>query len=170
MANTTGSGGRGNATPLELKRLRGNAGHQKLPDISKTQALEPASSEIADMVPATLGEPGTAMWKYIWKTGAQWISPQTEIPAVLRLCELVDLGEKMKAKFFDTGDTHYAKEYYGSIDRQVVLMRELGLTPAARSRLGVAEVKTKSRIAQLQLEREREQRKRDEVRASRENG
>lgn len=168
MVNKPGMGGRGNQTPLELVRLRGNPGHRVMPDEKGTQALEEARVlGIADKAPPTLDEPGKALWHYIWTAGASWISPTTDVDAVLRLCELTDFGEKMKRKFFDTGDTHYAKDYYGSIDRQIALMRELGLTPAARSRLGVAEVKTKSRIQQLQLEREREERKRREAAQSR---
>lgn len=164
MANQPGMGGRGNTVPLEVVRQRGNPGHKALPDVRYTQPLTSADDvDIAGTVPATLRDPGRALWGYIWRTGAAWISPQTDAVAVTMLCEVTDYVQIMRQKFIQTGEICYSREYLAAIDKQITLMRELGLTPIARSKLGVAEVKSKSRLEQLRLDREREERKRGTV-------
>lgn len=162
MSNFTGRGGYGNQDPLELKRLRGNPGHQKLPDIRTTQALTSAQDiDMTNHVPAQLRTAaGKALWAYAWSAGAVWISPQTDVAAVTMLCEITDFAQIMRAKFIETGEICYSREYIAATDKQISLLRELGLTPAARTKLGVAEVKSKSRLEQLRLDREREERKR----------
>lgn len=148
--------------PLELKRMRGNPGHQRLPDVRTTQALTSAVDiDMTEHVPAQLKQAGTALWAYVWTAGATWISPQTDAAAVTMLCETTDFAQIMRAKFIETGEICYSREYIAATDKQIALLRELGLTPAARSKLGVAEVKSKSRLEQLRLDREREERKRN---------
>jgi phage terminase small subunit len=162
MANQPGMGGAYNQIPLEVTRLRGNPGHKKLPDVRTTQAL--LSAEDVDMlseVPAQLQPIGASLWRYAWSAGASWISPQTDAAAVTMLCEITDFAQLMRAKFIQTGEICYSREYIAATDKQISLLRELGLTPAARSKLGVAEVKSKSRLEQLRLDREREERKRN---------
>lgn len=159
MANQPMAGA-GNIVPVEIKRLRGNPGHAAMPDFRDTQPL--ASSHDIDMtkyIPSQLQEPGISAWLYIWKAGATWISPQTDAGAVTRLCELADLAATMKAKFFETGELCYSKEYLAATEKEISLMRDLGLTPAARTKLGVAEVKSASRLHQLRMLNEREQQK-----------
>lgn len=154
-------GGYGNVTPVELQRLRGNPGKRPLPDINSTQALSSATDiNMMANIPAHLRSAGKALWSYVWEAGAVWISPQTDAGAVTKLCEVADFAEIMRAKFMETGELCYSREYLAATDKQIALFRELGLTPAARTRLGVAEVKSKSRLEQLRLDREREERKR----------
>lgn len=153
--------------PLEVKRTRGNPGHQALPDVRTTQALSSALDiDMTEHVPAQLGTAGKALWGYAWHAGATWISPQSDAAAVTLLCEVTDFAQIMRSKFIETGEICYSREYIAATDKQIALLRELGLTPAARSKLGVAEVKSKSRLEQLRLDREREERKRTDAAAS----
>lgn len=159
--NQPGMGGRGNTVPIEVMRARGNPSHRPLPDIRYTQGL--ASAEDVDMTvhtPHQLGDAGKALWLYMWNAGAVWISPQTDVAAVTILCEITDFAQIMRAKFIQTGEICYSREYIAATDKQIALLRELGLSPASRTKLGVAEVKSKSRLEQLRLDREREERKR----------
>jgi hypothetical protein len=154
-------GGRGNVVPVELQRIRGNPGKRSLPDINSTQPLSSAIDiDMSQHVPVQLREAGKALWAYVWSAGAVWISPQSDAGAVTKLCEVADFAEIMRSKFLTTGELCYSREYLAATDKQIALFRELGLTPAARTKLGVAEVKSKSRLEQLRLDREREERKR----------
>jgi hypothetical protein len=166
MAN---SGQPGSTFPVanELKRLRGNPGKHPIPDERAVQPLtSSADINMLEHVPKQLRTAGIALWNYVWGAGACWISPQTDASAVTKLCEVSDYAEMMRAKFYATGEICYSREYLTATDKQIVMFRELGLTPISRSKLGVAEVKTKSRIEQLRLDKEREER----LRADKLNG
>lgn len=117
--------------------------------------------DMTQHIPAQLKQAGIAAWNYIWQAGAVWISPQSDAGAVTRLCELADFAATMKAKFYETGDLKYSREYLQATEKEVQLMRDLGLTPAARSRLGVAEVKSASKLNQLRMLREREEQRKN---------
>ena len=158
-------GGRGNMVPAEVNRLRGNPAKRSMPGELTQQALVSAFDvDMREHTPKQLKAPGKSLWEYIWGAGAAWISPQTDAAAVTKLCELTDYCENMRTLFNKTGEICYSREYLTGTEKQLAMFRELGLTPIARSRLGVAEVKTKSRIEQLRLDREREERKREERR------
>lgn len=167
MSNDSHAGRSYTPVPTELQRLRGNPGKKSLPDERSVQHLKSAQDvDMRQHVPLQLREAGKALWGYIWQAGAVWISPQTDAASVTKLCELADYAEMMRQKFYHTGEICYSREYLAASDKQIAMFRELGLTPIARSKLGVAEVKTVSRIEQLRLDREREERKREAARAN----
>lgn len=140
--------------PNELKRVLGNPGKRKLPDVSNVIALP----RIDDKPPAQLSKGAKKLWTDI-RAMAPWIANSDGI-ALIELCEKFDrktyLAKKLKETeyvlFTDKGYA-YANPLVGMIsttENEILkLLSVLGLTPSDRSKLGVAEVKVRSKLDEL---------------------
>jgi P27 family predicted phage terminase small subunit len=146
--------------PVEIKRRTGNPGKRKLPEpISIVRASESPRS-----VPANLGVAGSALWDAVWSAGTDWLAP-SDAPLVAILAELADERESWKDRAATDGPTfttatgyvalHPAVSQVRTITRDMIaVLSLLGFSPTDRSRLGLAEVKRMSGLAEL-LERRR---------------
>jgi P27 family predicted phage terminase small subunit len=140
--------------PTEQKRRNGNPGQRKLPDLKNVISLVPIKGD----APLHLSEAGATMWSDV-RAMAPWIAT-TDGKLLTELCEKMDkkyeLREKLAATdyvlFTDKGYA-YANPLFGMLNTVegdiVKLLSLLGLTPVDRSKLGVAEVTTKGKLAQL---------------------
>jgi P27 family predicted phage terminase small subunit len=140
--------------PTEQKRRNGNPGQRKLPDFKNVIALAPIKAD----APLHLSEAGAKMWIDV-RAMAPWIAT-TDGKLLIELCEKMDkkyeLREKLAATdyvlYTDKGYA-YANPLFGMLNTVegdiVKLLSLLGLTPIDRSKLGVAEVTTKGKLAQL---------------------
>jgi P27 family predicted phage terminase small subunit len=147
-------------TPLEQRRLKGrsagrDSGGRKLPDPENVVALRGVEGGLPEP-PASLTDdgPGLARWIRIWRE-ASWLSPATDVDVVTRLCEAEDLyagmAQALAAEgFYVTGSQGQLRpnpllsQMRATAAQMLQLEREIGLTPAARGSLGVAEVKPAS--------------------------
>ena len=78
---------------------------------------------------------------------------QTDIELLLMTCEMVDERWNLRARVMQDMEDSKARRGLRELDRQIVSnLSLLGFTPSDRSRLGVAEVKAKTRLEEL-LER-----------------
>lgn len=148
--------------PNELKRIQGNPGHQKLPNIASVTALPQIKSD----APAHLTEPTKEVWSLI-RERANWIA-NTDEPSLVLLCEKLDRRAELIAKlsasdyvlYTDKGYA-YANPLVGMISNIEIeitkLFSLLGLTPADRSKIGVAEVQKISALDQLVAKRQQRQ-------------
>jgi hypothetical protein len=96
-----------------------------------------------------LGSYGKQFWERVWQMGSTWISSSTDYEAMLMTAEMVDERWNLRVKVMTDGqarDRRALRDLDRMIQSQLSL---LGLTPADRSRLGVAEVKKMSKIAEL---------------------
>ena len=140
--------------PVEQKRKNGNPGQRKLPDLKNVIALP----QIKGDAPLHLSDAGQKMWADV-RAMAPWIA-NTDGKLLVELCEKMDkkyeLREKLAASdyvlYTDKGYA-YANPLFGMLNTVegdiVKLLSLLGLTPIDRSKLGVAEVTTKGKLAQL---------------------
>jgi len=140
-------------TPIEKKRALGNPGKRALPDIGETHAISPIG-----VAPAELGEHGREAWDQLTRS-APWLG-ESDRALVVQFCDKADrraeLVEKLKATDYvlltDKGYA-YANPMVGMIStiesEMVKMMSLLGLTPADRARLGLAEVKAQSTLEKL---------------------
>ena len=140
--------------PTEQKRRNGNPGQRKLPDLKNVIALAPIKAD----APLHLSNAGAKMWADV-RAMAPWIAT-TDGKLLIELCEKMDkkyeLREKLAASdyvlYTDKGYA-YANPLFGMLNTVegdiVKLLSLLGLTPIDRSKLGVAEVTTKGKLAQL---------------------
>ncbi len=140
--------------PVEQKRKNGNPGQRKLPDLKNVIALP----QIKGDAPLHLSDAGQKMWTDV-RAMAPWIA-NTDAKLLIELCEKMDKKYELKEKlaatdyvlFTDKGYA-YANPLFGmlnTVENDIVkLLSLLGLTPVDRSKLGVAEVTTKGKLAQL---------------------
>lgn len=136
--------------PAEVKRRRGNPGRRPLPE--PVVALPQATTIPEPLRP--LGPDGRREWDRIWAMGRVWISPDSDIGIVQRLCEQYD--EYVRLRFLVLRDEDIdERKALRALDKAITDKESLlGLTPTDRTRLGVAEV-----VAQSALERMRQQRR-----------
>ena len=144
--------------PTELTRKKGNPSRKKLPALASVTVL-PASVSPA---PAHLSETQKELWDSI-KRVAFWISGTDEVTLQL-LCEKLDRRARLVARFetedplliTNTGYV-YQNPLFGmisTIENEIFkLFSVLGLTPADRTRLGVGEVKARSKLDELIAQR-----------------
>ena len=137
--------------PIEQKRLLGNPGHRPLPKEGELQVLDAAVGIPEPERP--LGTYGRKLWDRIWSNGISWISPVTDVELLLMTCEMIDERWNLRAKVIKDGVAADARR----LDRlsQLIIsnLSLLGFTPADRTRLGVAEVKAKSKLEELMARR-----------------
>ena len=133
--------------PTEVKRALGNPGKRPLPS-EKTIVALPQITHIPDPS-RPLGSYGKQFWDRVWQMGSTWISSNTDYEAMLMTAEMIDERWNLRVKVMTDGqarDRRALRDLDRMIQSQLSL---LGLTPADRSRLGVAEVKKMSKIAEL---------------------
>ena len=140
-------------TPIEKKRQLGNPGKRALPDISSTHAIAPLA-----LPPETLGEAGLEKWHTI-HSACPWLG-ESDRESLVLYCEKADRHAEMVEKLQNTDYVlltdkgySYANPLVGMIStietEMAKLQSLLGLTPADRSRLGLAEVKAASTLEKL---------------------
>jgi len=133
--------------PTEVKRALGNPGKRALPNPKEIVAL-PAITDTPDPS-RPLGSHGKQFWDRVWQMGSSWISSNTDYEAMLMTAEMIDERWNLRVKVMTDGqarDRRALRDLDRAIQSQLSL---LGLTPADRSRLGVAEVKKMSKLAEL---------------------
>ena len=140
-------------TPIEKKRQLGNPGKRALPDIASTHAIAPLS-----LPPDTLGEVGLAAWHEI-HSAAPWLG-ESDRESLALYCEKAERRAEMVEKLQNTDFVlltnkgyAYANPLVGMVStietEMTKLLSLIGLTPADRSRLGLAEVKAASTLEKL---------------------
>jgi len=145
--------------PNELVRKQGNPGRKKLPELAAVINLP----QINDEAPAHLSEPTQKLWVQL-RDLATWIS-ETDRSVLLLLCEKLDRRADLQARLQNSDPVLYTDKGYAyanplvgmlsTIESEIVkLFSLIGLTPADRSRLGVAEVKRASALDNLIAKRQ----------------
>ena len=143
--------------PTERKRKLGNPGKRALPDQATVIALPP----VVDDTPVQLGPAGRAVWDLV-TAECKWLA-ETDRPVLVLLCEKFDRRQDFITRLEQSDPVLYTDKGYAyanplvgmlsSIETEIAkLLGALGLTPTDRTRLGVAEVKAKSKLEEL-LER-----------------
>lgn len=142
------------AKPTELKRALGNPGKRKLPDKAKVIMLPQISSE----PPAHLSKTEKTKWIELRKL-APWIAI-TDEPLLTSLIEKMSRQKELQAQlkkstfvlYTDKGYA-YANPLFGmlsTIETEIFkLLCQLGLTPVDRSKMGVAEVKARTKLEEI---------------------
>jgi hypothetical protein len=133
--------------PVEIKRALGNPGKRALPS-EKTIVALPAITQIPE-TSRPLGTYGKQFWERVWQMGSSWISSNTDYETMLMTAEMIDERWNLRVKVMTDGQAR-DRRALRDLDRAIQSqLASLGLTPADRSRLGVAEVKKMSKIAEL---------------------
>lgn len=152
--------------PVEQKRLTGrspgrDAGGRALPEPVVTLA----ASATVPVAPGSLGDAGRRAWDRLWTAGQAWLSLSTDADVLTRLCEAHDERDAIRDQIAQDGlmvlgsqgqsRPHPLLSHVRALEAQMTRWEiECGFTPAARSKLGYAEVKRVSKMDEL-LERRR---------------
>ncbi|MEY9873629.1 P27 family predicted phage terminase small subunit [Streptacidiphilus sp. MAP12-33] len=150
--------------PSEQKRRLGNPGKRALPALASVAPLSAA----VEPAPDHLEPDGRELWDRVSR-GAVWLAP-SDLFALTLLCELADRRARYAALLSEQGPTltnpsgrvvaNPLVAMMSAAERQMVeLASLLGLTPADRSRLGVAEVRAGNALEDMlrkRAEREHE--------------
>jgi hypothetical protein len=137
--------------PVEVKRKLGNPGKGPLPTNSLTLT---GITEIPEPS-RQLFEAGIEMWNRIWSMGQIWLSPQTDIELLLMTCELIDERVRLRTQVWNGNGDWHDRKALRELEKNIVNnLSLLGFTPADRSRMGVAEVKARSKLEELRAKRD----------------
>lgn len=139
--------------PIELRRKLGNPGKQALPNENET-ILIPAIDEIPEPH-RQLFDAGLELWNRTWSMGQLWISPKTDVELLLMTCEMLDERVRLRAFVWNNPDAWRERKALRELEKNITnSLSLLGFTPTDRTRLGVAEVKAKSKLEELRAKRE----------------
>jgi len=129
--------------PIEEKRRLGNPGRRPLPEalpmveggyIEPQRALEFA---------------GMQLWRAAMTTGERWIARNSDTQLLLMVCEQMDRRTDLISKIEETQEWRLYRALH-DLEKMISMnLSMLGFTPTDRTRLGLAEVKTASKLEEL---------------------
>ena len=138
------------ATPLEMKRLTGNPGQRKMPEISETFELEGGYVEPH----RELGDAGKMLWDRVFARGKTWVSKQTDVEALMIVCKQLDRQVMLEKQVESAPDDFHLLRQLLELEKAIMSgLGVMGFTVDARARLGLAEIKAKSAFETLMAER-----------------
>jgi hypothetical protein len=98
--------------------------------------------------PRRLDESGLRLWNEAWRLG--WLSVNADIEAVALLCERMDERDQLRSFVLDNVEAWRERASLRKLEEQIeASMKSLILTPEARIKAGVNEVKTQTKLEQL---------------------
>lgn len=139
--------------PIEQKRRTGNPGGRALPDPATVHLL-PMADGTPDP-PPELELAGRGLWERIWSTAITWVSPDSDMDAVISACRLKDDLEVARRRYRATSDPADGRMVAVFEKQLAESLSVLGFNPTARARLGLAEVKKVDKLDQILSRRHR---------------
>jgi P27 family predicted phage terminase small subunit len=145
--------------PNERKRKLGNPGRRDLPALASVTPVAPAQT----VAPAHLGPEGRDAWERV-VGGCLWLA-ETDHLTLQLACEKVDRRALFRQLLAESAPVLYTDKDYAypnplvgmlsTIETEISrLFAALGLTPADRTRMGVAEVKAKNAFEEMLARRQ----------------
>lgn len=139
--------------PNEVKRKLGNPGKRALPKQKDVIVLHQSNG-----IPEPdrqLFESGLALWNKVWSLGQTWISKNTDSELLLMTCEMVDERVRLRALVWNNPEAWRERKALRELDKAIVgNLSLLGFTPTDRTRIGVAEVKGRSKLEELRAKQQ----------------
>lgn len=134
--------------PNELKRKLGNPGKRALP--KKEEIIHLPAIDGIPQPDRQLFEPGIALWNRVWSLGQTWISQNTDTELLLMTCEMIDERVRLRTLVWNNPEAWRERKALRELDKAIVTnLSLLGFTPTDRTRIGVAEVKGRSKLEEL---------------------
>lgn len=141
--------------PTESKRKLGNPGQRPIPSPSVVAEVTPIDPLAP---PADLGMAGRELWEHI-NNAAVWLAA-SDRPMVVLLCQKYDRRDEYRAIANSTDPLLWTDKGYAyanpivamlsTLENEITkLAAQLGLTPAERTRMGLAEVKAKNAFEEM---------------------
>lgn len=145
--------------PPELKRLLGNPGRRPLPVPPEVVSGAVLAGPVPPYPPG-LKKAGKTAWERLWRAGSRWLSQDSDVGLLVRLAEAWDEREELRRIIrregrFARGSmgqtvTHPAVEQVRALETLITRYESLcGFTPSDRGRLGLTEIKAKSKLEEF---------------------
>ena len=124
---------------------------------SRAPALPTLTTQLIASIPEPmrrLDESGMALWRQVWSQGQTWLKP-TDMELFQILCEQLDERDQLRAYVLDNIEAWHERAALRTLDKDIRdNMTQLGLTPQARAKLGIQEVKAHSKLEELMARKE----------------
>jgi hypothetical protein len=131
---------------------------------AKRGTLRPEDRKRAELAPKVEGGyitpfrplefAGQQLWDSAMLTGQAWIARNSDTHLLMMTCEQLDRREQIRLLILETNDWHLFKQL-NDLERLITSnLGLLGFTPSDRTRLGLAEVKAKSKLEELMARKE----------------
>jgi len=131
--------------PAEVKKKLGSR-HYSEPSTGIELVQEEGIPEPLRM----LEESGINFWNRVWGRGSLWLSHKTDIELVQMVCEQLDERDSLRVYVLENMDAWHERAALRQLEKDIASnLSSLGFTPADRTRLGLAEVKTQSKLQEL---------------------
>jgi len=131
--------------PIEKKRQLGNPGKRALPEpeiILWAGKVDP---------PEALGKAGAGLWSRVFDEGEIWVSPRLDVTLLERVCRALDRVVILEQLFEEDPTDRAVVMSLNETEKLIFTgLGLLGFSPADRARLGLAEVKRRSKVAELE--------------------
>ena len=134
--------------PLEVKQRRGTLRGDRLPPAGLTQ-VQRLPEEDTPEPPEHLQARGREFWASVFDEG-QWIWKGVDGYLVTMTAELLDERKQLRELTDQQPDNTRLRAALRALDKQLVSnLSLLGFTPSDRSRLGLVEVKARTKLEEL---------------------
>lgn len=135
--------------PIEQKRLLGNPGKRAMP--SPEIVLHAGRVD----APEGLGSAGRSLWSRVFDEGEIWVSPRIDFVLLERVCRALDRAVVLEQLFDEDPGNRQTVMSINETDKVIFSgLGLLGFSPADRARLGLAEVKRRSKLDELMAKRD----------------
>lgn len=131
--------------PVELRRKLGNPQKRSLPDPKEAGTIEPAVQGRIPPPLRTLSPAGRKVWNHVLGMGATWMAT-TDLPLLQQVCEQIDEQQELRRVIKRPPKARVEGLWRDRLNLRRLDesirkgMQDLGLSPTARTRLGVAQV------------------------------
>jgi hypothetical protein len=137
------------ALPLEEKRKRGTLRSDRFPPAGLTEVERLPEEAGNPEPPSTLGAEGREFWCSVFDNG-RWLWTGVDRHLVALTGELMDERRELRELTDQQPENTRLRAALRQLDKQVVSNQSLlGVTPSDRSRLGLVEVKAKTKLEEL---------------------
>ena len=135
--------------PLERKQKLGTLRPGRLPPAGLTEVKRVQEEEGTPEPPAQLKEKGRELWSSVFANGG-WLWKGVDRHLVELTAELMDERHDLRALTDQQPENTRLRAALRQLDKQLVSnLSLLGFTPSDRSRLGLVQVKTRSKLQEL---------------------
>ena len=147
--------GRRGRPPKPIERHRAEGTYRKDRHAQPQLAVVLPMARGVPAPPVELGQAGSQLWEKAWAEAITWLSPDSDMQAVINACMNADSLAIARRRYQATSDPADARALVALEKAFREALSALGFDPTARSRLGVAEVKAASALEQLAERRNR---------------
>lgn len=135
--------------PLERKQKLGTLRADRLPPAGLIEVERLQEEEETPEPPAQLKAKGRELWSSLFDNGS-WLWKEVDRHLVELTAELVDERQELRALTDQQPENTRLRAALRQLDKQLVSnLGSLGFTPSDRSRLGLVQVKAKSKLEEL---------------------